>query len=80
MIHYGSWRLVCLEKIDTMNFGGRDNLVSEVLRRGIRKKYGSTTTTTVSELLSKTNVKRGIGNLTWTSISQIENQHQRIHC
>ena len=48
MSHYEFWRLFCLENIDPNCFCGRDHLVSAVQRQGIRKKYGSTTTTTVS--------------------------------
>ena len=48
MSHYEFRRLVCLTKVDTTHFGGRAHLVSAVQRRGIRKKYGYTPTTTVS--------------------------------
>ena len=47
MSHYEYWSLVCLANIDPTNFGGRDNLVSMVQCRIIRKKYASTPTTTI---------------------------------
>ena len=54
MSHYEFRRLVCLAKVDTTHFGGRDHLVSAVQRQGI-KKCGSTETTTVSEIPGKEN-------------------------
>ena len=40
MSHYEFRSLVCLEKIDHINFGGRDHLFSAVQRRGIRNNLG----------------------------------------
>ena len=40
MSHYEFWRLVYLEKIEPKNFGVRNNMVSAVKQRGIRKMMG----------------------------------------
>ena len=48
MSRHEFWCLVCLANIDPAKFGGRNHLVSALQIRGMRKKYGSTPTTTVS--------------------------------
>ena len=53
--HNKFWCLVLLKNIDPTNFGGRDHLVSEVQRQGIRKKYWYTLTKTVWERKEKEN-------------------------
>ena len=52
MSNYVFWCLVCLKNIDPKYFGGRNNLVSAVQPRGI-KKCGSIATNTVLERLEK---------------------------
>ena len=53
--HYYFWCMVFLAKIDAMNFGDRNHLVSEVQCQGISNKDWSTPTNTVLACLEKEN-------------------------
>ena len=51
--HYDFWRLVCFANMDPKSFCGRNRIVLMFQRRGIRKRDGSTPTTTISSRKEK---------------------------